>query len=385
MRTRGVAATPDRWARRTVLGLAGGAGRVPRDLLPGGAFERFVADLAANDQFSGTVLLAHRGRPVLTLAHGMSNVDSSVPNRADTRFGLASITKVFTAVAILRLVAEGRVSLQEKLGTYVDGFPAEIADEVAIHHLLTHTAGVGRSALNPPQPPGREEWDTVREVWEGTLEFLRGLPRQPFPPGAEYRYSNDGFFVLGAVVEAVAGMPYYDYVREKVFRLAGMADTDFDTRPEVLADERVARPYATRREDGTRYDFAATTAFPFVGDPANGAFSTAADLLRLAEAVWDGRLLGRTYTELMTSGKVPTRPADHGTSPEYLTHYGYGHVATVANGMRVSGHSGSGPGAANNIDVYPDLGWVAIVLSNYDTPVRPIVELARRLITQQCD
>lgn len=380
-------------ARRSVLALLGAApllagashanaGTIPRDLLPGGAFDDFVAARAAVGQFSGTVLLAHRGRPVLSRTHGMSNVDKLVPNGPETRFCLSSITKTFTAVAILQLVAARRVSLRAKLGAYVDGFPPEIADRVTIHHLLTHTSLVGRPPINPPPVPGRDSWDDVREAWEATLNFIRGLQPDPAPPGSEYRYGNDGYFVLGAVVEAASGVPYYDYVRDNVFRAARMTDTRFDTRPDVLADDRIARPYWTQQSTGERVDFTTHEGFPFVGDPATGAYTTAADLLRFGGALWDGTLLDRAYTELLAGGKVPTDPADHGTSLDYLTHYCYGHIATIANGRRIAGHSGSGPGMANNVDVYPDLDWVTIVLSNYDTTVKPIVEESRRLITE---
>jgi CubicO group peptidase (beta-lactamase class C family) len=377
--------------RRSALGLFGAAAgllavldnsasattrTVPRDLLPGGRFDRFVAERAAADQFSGTVLLAHRGRPVLTRAHGMANRDVNVANRQDTRFDLASITKSLTAVAVTQLVRQGAVAFHAPLGTYLDGFPADVA-KATVHQLLTHTAGVGRPALTTQRPPGEDTWDSVGEVWDGLSAYLRTLPSR-FTPGSQFGYSNDGYFVLGAIVAAASGLSYYDYVRRHIFGPAGMTSSDFHTKPEIRADNGIARAYATQ-PGGVRVDATTLPGFPYVGGPFTGAFCPARDLLRFATALHGGKLLDLAWVPVVTSGKQATDPATNGGAQ----FYGYGHVETTIGGHRVVGHSGGGPGRANNLDVFPELDWVVIVLSNYDTSVRPIVQLARELITRQ--
>ncbi|MEO3802974.1 serine hydrolase domain-containing protein [Nonomuraea sp. B1E8] len=358
-------------------------GRIPKELRPGGQYDRYIAARAKAGEFSGTVLLAHRGKPVLERAYGMADKARKTPNRMDTLFNLGSIGKCFTATALLQLVQRRKVALHEKLGTYLDGFPAEVAANVTVHQLLTHTSGVGR----PPQtsgPPNQEEqaWDSVEEVWEGTLKAIRPLPTQ-FTPGTRYKYSNDGFVVLGAIVAEVSGQDYYDYVRKHVFAPAGMKRTDFYTRPQILAADDIAHSYTTDRKTGERYDFTASERAPFVGLPAGGSYSTAGELLTFVQALReDGKLLDHATVELATSGKTVV-PPEEGQDPLLLcSHYGYGFAANIFGGRRLFGHTGGGPGVGDTYNVYPDLDWVSVTLGNYDsTATKPILHLERRLIT----
>ncbi|WP_053207756.1 serine hydrolase domain-containing protein [Jiangella muralis] len=383
-------------SRRSVLGAAGaataavvgattatGAGdSVPGALRPGGRFDRFVAERAADGRFSGTVRLAHRGRAVLTRSYGLANRDSDRPNQAATRFDLASMTKQFTAVAVAQLVQRDELRLDEPVGAYVDGLDPAVAGTVTVHHLLTHTSGFGRPPLQgpgeepPPAPSG------IEETWDARMELLRSLPAPDFPPGSRHRYSNDGFFLLGAVVAAVAGTTYHDYVAEHVFRPAKLRDTAFPTVRQLRADERWARLYEPR--DGGFDDVTASDRFRYIGGPDEGATSTVADLVRFATALTDDDvLLEPAYAHLITSPKVvapppspdrPGPPRDHGF-------YGYGHSCSILRGRRIHGHSGSGPGRTTNLDVVPELGWVSVVLSNHHDDIDPIVGLARELMT----
>ncbi|MEV4710330.1 serine hydrolase domain-containing protein [Micromonospora sp. NPDC049374] len=377
--------------RRTVLGALGAASLAsttvmitpgaanaapPKDLRRRGAYDRFVAQRAAQDAFSGTVLIAHHGQPVLARSHGMANKDQSNPNRSDTVFWLASITKTFTALAIAQLAQQGRLAFHDTVGAHIDGFPTEVASTVTVHQLLTHTSGVGRPAVGGGTPPGLD-WNSFDEVMDGTLTLLRQTPLQ-FAPGTRYAYSNDGFFVLGAIVARAAGQSYFDYIRQHVFAPAGMTRTDFYSRPQVLANNAIARPYWTQR-DGTRADFATSPYAPFSTGPAGGAYSTVTDLLAFVGALTTGKLLNPAFVDLITSGKQALPPSQLPSQAEF---YGYGYLNAILNNRRILGHSGSGPGAANRLDIYPDLNWVSIVLSNYDTTIDPIVELERELITR---
>ncbi|OLF10850.1 serine hydrolase domain-containing protein [Actinophytocola xanthii] len=354
---------------------AGGRDRLPRDLLPGGRLDLFVAERAAADQFSGTVLVAHRGRPVLTRSHGLADKAAGIPNTADTGVDLASMTKSFTGVALTHLAEQGALAFHEPLGAFLDGFPSDVA-AVTLHQLATHTAGAGRSALTTQRPPGEAEWGSEEEVWQGMLAYLRTLPLR-FTPGTAFGYGNDGYFLLGAVVAAVSGLSYYDYVRQHVFAPAGLTHTEFHTRPQVLAATGVAHPYATQ-PNGERVDMAPS--LPYIGAPSHGAFCSARDLLRFAHALHTNGLLGPAYTRVVTGGKHALSPADRPAPAGQREFYGYGHVETVAGEHRIVGHSGGGPGRATNLDVFPETGWTVVVLSNYDTTIRPIVDLARQLV-----
>jgi CubicO group peptidase (beta-lactamase class C family) len=347
--------------------------RPPQDLLPGGAFDRFVAELAAQDKFSGTVLLASQGSPVLVRAHGQANQRTAVPNAPDTIFNLASITKCFTGLAIAQLVTQGKVAFHERLGAYVAGFPADMA-QATVHQLLTHTSGIGRPAVGGGMPP---TWDSVEATVQGTLDVIKATPLQ-FAPGTGYAYSNDGYWVLGAVIAQVSGTSYYDYVREHIFAPARMTRTDFLTKPQVLARPDIARPYWAQPSGG-RVDFTTTPIFGFVGGPDGGAYSTASDLLSFAVALRSGRLLDPAYTDLITTAKVPVPPRP-GTPAGTVEFAGYGFHDFSVDGRRIHGHPGSGPGTATNLDVRTSADWVAVVLGNYDTGVKDIVAMERRLI-----
>ncbi|MFC3448498.1 serine hydrolase domain-containing protein [Amycolatopsis speibonae] len=385
-------------SRRSILGLLGAAPiaaagllatpgtsdaseaayRLPRDLLPGGRFDRFVAERAAAGQFSGTVLVAHRGKQVLTRSHGLAHEAQGVANDTNTSFDLASMTKSFTAVAVARLAQEGRLAFHEPLGTYLDGFPADVA-KVTVHQLLTHTAGAGRPGRTNQRPPGEEEWDSEDDIWQGMSAYLRTLPLQ-FTPGTEFGYSNDGYFILGAIVAAVSGRSYYDFVRQHVFAPSGLTDTDFYPKPTVIADRGIAHGYLTQ-PSGERVDITTTPWLPYIGSPYHGAFSSAPDLLRFAKALHDNRLLSPAFTRVVTGGKHAVGPADRPAADGELQFYGYGHIEAVTAARRVVGHSGSGPGRATNLDVFPDTGWVIVVLTNHDTGIQPIVALGRQLVT----
>ncbi|MFI9552901.1 serine hydrolase domain-containing protein [Nonomuraea endophytica] len=360
---------------------AGQAAPIPPQLRPGGEFDAYLARLAQADQFSGTVLLAHRSRRVLSRSYGMADASRSIPNGPDTIFKLASLSKCFTAVALGQLAAQDKVDLHAPLGEYLDGFAAETA-KVTLHHLLTHTAGMGDYSQAPEFRDGLRRWSAEAEMMDGVLGIINKLETAPaFTPGTRYAYSNSGFFVLGAVIAAASDLPFHDYVRRNVLTKARMRRSNLYTKPQVLDSRDIAHPYWTQRS-GERADFTTSEYFGFVGGPAEGVYASAPDLLAFVAALDEGTLLPAAYTTAFTTGKVLLAPTDRPVVPADARFYGYGFRDTITTGHRVWGHSGSAMGVATNLDIFPDLGWIAVVLSNYDTPITPIVLKARELITR---
>lgn len=353
----------------------------PRGLAPGGSFDRQLAQFAAQDQFSGTVLLVHRDTPVLTRAYGMANKQLSIPNRLDTIIAMASVTKLFTATAIMQLVEQGTVELYHTIGSYLDGFPAPIAGTVTVHQLLTHTAGLGDYLSDPAYLAEQSTWTSAAETMDGIMAVIEREPLL-FTPGTQYSYSNSGYATLGAIAARVSGRSYYDYVREHIFAPAGMTRSDFYTKPEWLTNSDIAHPYSTGGRSnpnpgGPRVDI--IDAEDFIGSPAGNAFSTAPDMARFARALSDGRLLSRAYADLMTGGKVPLPP--HRNQSDIV---GYGPDTRIVNDRFVFGHTGGAAGETTVIDVYPDLDWVTVMLSNYDVAntFQALLPLLDQLITQ---
>ncbi|WP_344282559.1 serine hydrolase domain-containing protein [Actinomadura napierensis] len=383
--------------RRSALGLmgavplaAGGwlkttgtaSAAVGRELRPGGEFDRFVQQQAAEDRFSGVVLLANRGRTVLSRSCGMADKERSIRNGPGTVFALGSISKVFVGVAVAQLAEAGKIAYDAKLGTYLDGFPAEVANGVTVHQMLTHSSGMGDyHQENPDYPDAQATWTSPDQVMDGTMAFIRknGLH---FTPGTGYLYSNSAFVVLGAIVAKVSGLSYYDYVRRNVFGKAGMTASNFYTRQQGLSDRRIARPYTTT-SSGQREDVAAQR--DFLGLPDGGAFATAPDMMRFTAALNGHRLLGRAYTELITTPKVPlgTLPPK-GDKPAKTAFAGYGPDSTLVNGQRILGHNGGSQGVDTAWYTYPYSEWTTVILCNYDGQTSaPIESLLEKLILAQ--
>jgi CubicO group peptidase (beta-lactamase class C family) len=347
-------------------------GSIPGDLRPGGKLDQLIAQLAAEDKFSGTVLLTYKNKPVLCRSHQMADKARAIPNGPDTIFDLGSITKMFTGVAIAQLAQQGKIAFGGKLGTYVDGFTPEIAGTVRIHHLLTHSSGLG-DYHSPEYFQQAKSWDTVEKVWDGTMGFVKNLGLG-FTPGGGQLYSNAGCVILGAIVAKVSGQSYYDYVREHIFRPAGMTSSGYYTRPELLANRRAAHPYATSAT-GERVDTLDDSLF--VSLPPGGSRSSAPDLVRFANAFQANKLLSPAVTHLISSPKIPLAPDN-----SFFNAYSIG--AHLTNGQWSYGHNGgSSQGVSANLEWFPDSGWVAVVLANYVPPAaEPIARMARDLITR---
>lgn len=349
-----------------------GADRVPDALRPGGEFDGYLTQLAEQDAFSGTVLLAHRGRTVLTRSHRMADKARGIPNDPNTLFALGSITKLFTATAIHQLAEQGEVSYRAPLKTYLSGFRPEVAESVTVHQLLTHTSGLGRPATNPPRPPGQDQWKSLDEIFAGTVDFIRGLPLN-FTPGTKHVYSNDGYYVLGAIVAQVSGQSYYDYVREHVFAPAGMSTAGFHTLAQWREDRRTARPY-DKLGGGEWTDVIDMFDGGILGNPAGGAFASAPDLARFASAFQRNRFHSAAYTYLAASPKWPL-------TPDNSFFEGYGPSTRHVAGKRVNGHNGGARGVSTNLEWFPESGWTAVVLGNYGNSAIAVARKARELIT----
>lgn len=362
----------------------------PPALRPGGAFDQILARMADQDQFSGSALLFYQGRSVLARAYGMADKQNHIPNRADTIFALASVTKLLTATAVIQLLAQGKVELGQTLGTYLDGFPSDIADTVTVHQLLTHTSGMGDYHQSPVFQQKAPTWTSEAATMNGIMGIIKSTPLS-FPPGTSTAYSNSGFATLGAIVGQVSGQSiahYYDYIRQNIFAAAGMTQSDFYTAPQWQSNPHIAHPYALQ-PDGSRTDRAGQG--EYIGSGAAGAFSTTSEMVRFAQALSNGRLLGPAWGELMLSAKSPgstggTSDASQPADGAQFQAGAYGAIAEIFNNQRLVTMAGGGPGTgqSTDIDIYPDLDWDVVVLCNYDQlALGDLYNLERQSITKQ--
>ena len=307
------------------------------------------------DAFSGAVLIAKEERTLFSSAYGLADRERQVANTVDTRFRLGSMNKMFTAVAILSLVETGKVALDDPLGKHLPDYPEpEVRSKVTVRHLLTHTGGTGDIF----SPQFFEKRLALRT--HGDYLALYGERKLLFDPGAEWRYSNYGYVLLGAIIERVSGRSYYDYVRDRVYAPAGMSSTG--SEPEDTLVPRRAVGY-TKRGSGQTWASNVNT-LPYRGMAAGGGYSTTADLLRFAAALTANRLLQAQHTASLTAAPMATPVGS----------YGLGFMTREFNGVRGFGHGGGAPGMNGELLIFPS-GYVVVVLANMDPPAA--TEMAR--------
>jgi D-alanyl-D-alanine carboxypeptidase len=302
--------------------------------------------LARVGEFAGAVLVARDGKVLLEDAWGRADRKAGTSNTLETRFRIGSMNKMFTAVATLQLVEAGTLALDDPIGKHLPDYPnEELASKVTVRHLLTHTGGTG-DIFGP-------EYELYRLTLREHSDYLKrfGSRGLTFQPGERHEYSNYGFVLLGALIEAVSGESYYEYVRDNVFRPAGMTSTDSLPESEDVPNRAVGytRPYpGARQEPNTGW-------LPWRGTAAGGGYSTVGDLLRFAEALRSGELVSE---EMLAEA---TRPQ--------AEQYGYGFSVQGEAPLTSYGHGGGAPGMNGELRVFPELGYVVVGLSNLDPPV----------------
>jgi len=308
----------------------------------------YLAGLARNDDLSGVVLIARNGKPLFVQAYGYANLADHVPNRVDTKFNMASMGKMFTAVAIMQLVEAGKVSLQAKVGRYLPDYPnAAVRDQVTVEQLLTHSSGMGNFWAQI-DAKAKDKYVDVSDYVP-----LFADEKLAFEPGKGFLYSNNGYTVLGLIIEKASGQTHFDYVREHIYKPSGMLATDAYTLNEPVPG--LATGYS---RDLARPGRIVSNLFvnTFKGGPAGGSYTTAGDLLRFSNALAEHKLLNAADTDLMTRGKV-----DYGAR-----RYGYGFSEESVNGHRLIGHGGGNTGIADELQIYADLGYTVVILTNGD-------------------
>ena len=317
------------------------------------AIEKRAASLAAEDSFSGVVLVAKGDQVVVNRAYGLADQEWKAPNRTDTLFHMASVGKMFTAAAILKLAGEGKISLDDSIAKWVPEYPHPEAAKITLKHLLTHSGGIG-------------EWDGRQVRGEKTGAELAATMTQPlqFEPGARFNYSNAGFVLLQAVVEKATGKSFADALQQLVFAPAGMKHTGLWPVTAIVANR--ATGYLRPEDDplglGPRYSNEQFLGYD--GNGSGGEYSTAADMLAFNRAIATAKLLGPAMTAEMLTPRIDFAGAQRPSK------YGYGVDLGTCSGHSTFGHGGGGPNSGvSSVDYYVrDSGWSIIVLSNYDPP-----------------
>ena len=288
---------------------------------------------------------------LLERAWGLADREAGTPATTETRLRIGSMNKMFTAVATLQLVEAGRIALDDPIGKHLSDYPnRELATRVTVRHLLTHTGGTG-NIFGP-------EFGQHRLILRDHADYLKlyGGRGPAFEPGTRAEYSNYGYVLLGAIIEAVSGRAYDEVVQRRIFEPAGMSSTG--ARPEADDVPRRARGYL-RRGDGWVSN---ADTLPWRGTAAGGGYSTVGDLWRFARALQSGRLLSTALLAEATRNQLPPGA----TMPQP---YGLGFGLGGEGDLRHHGHNGGAPGMNGELRIFPALGVVVVALSNLDPPV----------------
>lgn len=307
-----------------------------------------LQNMTSADKFAGAVLVAKDGKPVFEQAYGLADRENHIPNTLQTRFGMASMDKMFTAVATLQLVKAGKLKLDDPVGKYLTDYPnKEVASNVTIRQLLSHTGGTG-DFFGP-------EFDRHRLELHTHEDYIRLFGTRPtrFEPGSRFEYSNYGFVILGAVIDRISGQNYYDYVREHVYTPSGMTSTALPV-PTSQPIPGLSLGYTKRGGSNWHTD---RNSPQFRGTAAGGGYTTVGDLLSFTNALQENKLLDAHDTELLTTANMTSGG-----------HYGYGFEVSTMNGVRCFGHGGLGPGTDDDLKICPAEGYIVVVLANMDPP-----------------
>jgi CubicO group peptidase (beta-lactamase class C family) len=291
--------------------------------------DALVERLVKADRFSGAVMIVHDGKTIYERAVGRASKAYDIPNRIDTKFNLGSMNKMFTSVAIAQLAEKGKLSFDDTVAKHLPNFPdKDAASKIKIHHLLNHSSGLGSYF--------GEKWEHRKGKLKSVADFMTLLEGEKlaFEPGEKFGYSNTGFLVLGAIVEAASGQDYFTYVKENIYEPAGMTDTDAyeldrETPNLAVGYTRIGADGKMHRGEWRNNIFLHV----IKGGPAGGGYSTAPDLVRFGQALLGGKLLKPGSVETLTTEKIKSEGVpDEG--------YGYGFGISRIREHPIVGHGG---------------------------------------------
>lgn len=291
------------------------------------------------NNFSGTVIVTKNGTVLLKKAYGLADYEWNIKNTVDTKFQLASVTKQFTATAILQLVEQGKLSLDDKLSKFFPDYPK--ADSVTIHMLLSHSSGLGM---------GFKELATSTISADSAYNEIKKMPYE-FSPGTKSEYSNIGYYLLGKIIEKVSGEKYAVYLKKNIFEKVGMKNTGVSNNDSIILKK--AKVYH-RTENGYAHNPYINWTFNIGHD---GVYSTVDDL-----ALWDQALYGTTILLAEMKKRMFTSYNNQG--------YGYGFMVNpfYNHGHQLIAHDGGFFGTMTSFNRFTDDKIFVAVLSNNESP-----------------
>ena len=313
--------------------------------------DQFIQASTTGQPFQGAILVAREGEVLLRQGYGLANSATGVANGPDTMFRIGSITKPFTAIAVLMLQEQGRLSVQDSVCNYLAECP-EGWQVITLHHLLSHTSGIA----DLTRLPEFATFVTQPSTPLATLAFFAGQPLD-FAPGERWEYSNSNYIVLGAVIETVAGQSYEEFVQSQIFAPLQMDNSGYDHNLDTLA--------VGYQSDGTEAAFIEMSV-PFA---AGALYSSVEDLYLWDQALRSDQLLPQAAREAMFTVQAPAAMG----GPE--EGYGYGWVIGSSEQGKYVEHTGTINGFSGKLRRYLETDALIIVLGNVEgVNPNPLVE-----------
>lgn len=316
------------------------------------AIDSYLKESADGYGFSGSVLIAKNGKILLNKAYGMANYKNKIKNTTDTRFLIASLTKAFTATAIMQLAENGKLKLTDTLDKYIPDYPR--GKEITIKELLTHSAGIYDYLNDLTDVKSQEHVLCSNYTPSGLISLFKNKPLK-FKPGSEFSYSNSGYVLLGYIIEKVSGKNYGDYIKENIFNKAGMTTACYAPLNKI---KKMAQPTSINI-----YKEQVTQAIPFINysaaSSAGGISCTTSDLYKFDIQLLssNSKLLSKKSVAEMLKGQI-----------NIASNYKYGYGWFIEKNGIIS-HSGYGFGYYSDNTIIPKDKTVIILLENIDPPV----------------
>ncbi len=328
------------------------AGAAQSDDATSAAVDAYVEKQMKAQETPGLALAVVRdGQLIKAQGYGLANIELDVRVKPETIFQTGSVGKQFTSAAVMMLVEEGKIGLDDRISKYLPGTPAKWA-RVTVRNLLTHTSGIADYAAEANPKPGG-----VIDLHKGYTEeqlFQRfaTLPMD-FNPGEKWSYSNTGYVLLGIIIHKVTGEFYGDFLQERIFRPLGMTATRIISEADIIPNRAAGYEIVDGKIQNQKW------VSPTLNTTADGAlYTNVLDMAKWDEALYAGKLLKKSSYDLMWTPVTLAGGKNYG--------YGFGWDITEANGHRLIEHGGAWQGFRTQISRYVDDRLTVIVLANLD-------------------
>lgn len=310
----------------------------------------YMDAVVKSGKFNGSLLIAHDGKVVVSKGYGMSNFELEVPNTPQTKFRIGSITKPSTAIAIMLLQQRGKLSVQDSICKYLSDCPAGW-QPITLHHLLSHSSGLAKHDK-------AADYLKTAMMPMSLTQLIEGFKNKPgdFKPGEKFDYNNNGYILLGYVIEKTSGQSYEAFLKDNIFVPLGMANTGYDRHEPVIKNRAAGYLRPDDRVGGSLMN--AVYIDQSQSFSAGALYSTTEDLLRLVQALSDDKLLSSKTQEAMFTPAI----GEFGPAPNY----GYGWFTNRQFNRRAIFHPGGIPGFTGIMSRFHDDKFVIILLGNVE-------------------